>query len=92
VQTDSEKIIQRRVKIFWTIVVIVTVSAVIFIINNNFVHHPLWHWLKLLIVPAVLAGGDSGSTHSRESVSNRRRTIALKTRHCKHIWMGWQNC
>jgi Pentapeptide repeats (8 copies) len=57
VQTDSEKIIQRRVKIFWTIVVIVTVSAVIFIINNNFVHHPLWHWLKLLIVPAVLAGG-----------------------------------
>jgi len=37
--------------------VIVAVSAVVFIVNRFFVHHPLWDWLKLLIVPAVLAGG-----------------------------------
>jgi hypothetical protein len=31
----------------------------------------LWDWLDLLIIPAVLAGGGSGSTRSRKSASNR---------------------
>jgi hypothetical protein len=35
--------------------VIVAVVAVVFVINRFFVHRPLWDWLKLLIVPAVLA-------------------------------------
>src|SRR5215203_3511375 len=49
----------RRIgrKILWTVGVVVTVAAVVFVINSFFVHHPLWDWLKLLIVPAVLAGG-----------------------------------
>src|SRR5215203_5248310 len=49
----------RRIgrKILWTVGVVVTVAAVVFVLNRFFVHHPLWDWLKLLIVPAVLAGG-----------------------------------
>ena len=44
-------------QVLWAAGVIVAVSAVVFIVNRFFVHHPLWDWLKLLIVPAVLAGG-----------------------------------
>jgi len=29
----------------------------LFIINHFFIHHSLWEWLKLLVVPAVIAGG-----------------------------------
>ena len=49
----------RRIgrQILWTVGVVVTVAAVVFVLNRFFVHHPLWDWLKLLIVPAVLAGG-----------------------------------
>src|SRR5215217_7923250 len=49
----------RRIgrQVLWAAGVIVAVSAVVFIVNRFFVHHPLWDWLKLLIVPAVLAGG-----------------------------------
>jgi FtsP/CotA-like multicopper oxidase with cupredoxin domain len=31
--------------------------AVIFVINQLFVHRSVWAWIELLIVPAVLAGG-----------------------------------
>jgi hypothetical protein len=41
----------------WILGGLVAVSAAVFVINRFFVHHPLWDWLKLLIVPAVLAGG-----------------------------------
>jgi hypothetical protein len=29
----------------------------------------LWDWIKLLVVPAVIAGGDSGSTASNVNAS-----------------------
>jgi uncharacterized protein YjbI with pentapeptide repeats len=29
----------------------------LFIINHFYIHHSLWGWLKLLVVPAVIAGG-----------------------------------
>jgi hypothetical protein len=35
----------------------VAVLAVLFVINRLFIQHPLWDWIKLLIVPAILAGG-----------------------------------
>jgi len=41
----------------WIVGVVVAVAAVLFVINLAFVHRPLWDWLQLLIVPAVLAGG-----------------------------------
>ena len=36
---------------------IVAVTTVVWVINGFFVHRELWDWLKLLIVPAVLAAG-----------------------------------
>src|SRR5215207_3286072 len=41
----------------WFVGIVVAISAVVFVINRFFVHRPLWDWLELLIVPAVLAGG-----------------------------------
>jgi hypothetical protein len=49
--------------------VIVAVTAVVFVINLLFVHRELWDWLKLLIVPAVLAAGGlwfNRQQHERE--------------------------
>lgn len=37
--------------------VVAVVLAVLFLINHFLIHHSLWDWLKLLIVPAVLAAG-----------------------------------
>jgi hypothetical protein len=33
------------------------VLTLLFLVNYLFIHHPLWDWLKLLIVPAILAAG-----------------------------------
>jgi len=44
-------------QVFWIAGVVIAVPAVLFVINRFFVHRPLWDWLELLIVPAVLAGG-----------------------------------
>ena len=41
----------------WIGGVIVALTAGVFVINRFFVHRDLWNWLKLLIVPAVLAAG-----------------------------------
>jgi hypothetical protein len=46
--------IEQRVR--W-LVGAVAVLAVLFVINRFFIHHPLWDWIQLLIVPAILAGG-----------------------------------
>jgi hypothetical protein len=53
----------------WIGGVIVAVTAVVFVINLLFVHRELWDWLKLLIVPAVLAAGGlwfNRQQHERE--------------------------
>jgi Pentapeptide repeats (8 copies) len=49
----------RRVgrQVLWAVGVLVAVSAVVFVVNHFFVHRPLWDWLKLLVVPAVIAAG-----------------------------------
>jgi hypothetical protein len=44
-------------QVLWIVGVVVAVAALLFVINRFFVHRPLWDWLQLLIVPAVLAGG-----------------------------------
>jgi hypothetical protein len=44
-------------QVLLTVGVLVAVSAVVFVVNHFFVHRPLWDWLKLLVVPAVIAGG-----------------------------------
>jgi hypothetical protein len=44
-------------QVLWIVGVVVAVSAGLFIINRFFIHRPLWDWLKLLIVPAVLTAG-----------------------------------
>jgi hypothetical protein len=58
-RVDQQQSRWRRIgrQFLWTIGAIVAVSAVVFVINRFFVHHPLWDWIKLLIVPAVIAGG-----------------------------------
>ena len=53
-QQSREETIKKRV--LWTVAA-VAVLAVLFVINRLFIHHPLWDWIKLLIVPAILAGG-----------------------------------
>jgi len=46
-----------RVKRVLWLVGAFAVIVVLFVINRYFIHHPLWDWIKLLIVPAILAGG-----------------------------------
>jgi len=63
--------------------VVVAVSTVVFVINRFFVHHPLWDWLKLLIVPAVLAGGGlwfnmQQRAREQQTEQNRARDEALQ--------------
>src|SRR5215212_1056031 len=43
-------------RVLWTVGA-GAVLAVLFVINRFFIHHPLWDWIELLIVPAILAGG-----------------------------------
>ncbi len=49
------RIIGKR--LLWPVGAVVAVLAILFVINRLFIHHPLWDWIKLLIVPAILAGG-----------------------------------
>jgi hypothetical protein len=58
-----------RGQVLWT-VGIVTGLAIAVLIGYRY-GITLWDWIKLLIVPAVIAGGASGSTRSREGGSNR---------------------
>jgi len=56
--------------------VIVAVLAVLFVINHFFIQHSLWDWIKLLIVPAVLAVGGvwfNQRQQARDRVSADRR-------------------
>ena len=53
----------------------------------------LWDWIKLLIVPAVIAGGglwfNAQQREREQGIANERaRDEALN----KHISMGWRNC
>jgi len=46
--------------------------AVLLVTNYYFIHQSAWEWLKLLIVPAVLAGGGLWfNTQQRERASKR---------------------
>jgi hypothetical protein len=68
----------------WIGGVIVAVTAVVFVINLLFVHRELWDWLKLLIVPAVLAAGGlwfNRQQHERELLisaqTSKLRSLAV---------------
>jgi uncharacterized protein YjbI with pentapeptide repeats len=54
---NQQKSRWRRIgsQILWAVGVVVAVSAVAFVINDFFFHRQLWDWLKLLIVPVMLA-------------------------------------
>jgi uncharacterized protein YjbI with pentapeptide repeats len=59
-------------QVLWIVGVVVAVTAVVFVINRFFVNRELWDWLKLLIVPAVLAAG--GIWFNRQQ---RERELAI---------------
>jgi hypothetical protein len=91
-EVEQQSRLQTIEKRVWWLVGAVAVLAILFVINRFFIHHPLWDWIELLIVPAILTGGGSGSTRSRERVSNGRRSAVHRTTHSKHTWTGWRAC
>jgi Pentapeptide repeats (8 copies) len=56
-QKEQPRWLRTARQALWIGGVIVAVTAVVFVINRFFVHRELWDWLKLLILPAVLAAG-----------------------------------
>jgi uncharacterized protein YjbI with pentapeptide repeats len=75
----------RRIgrQILWTVGAVVAVSAVVFVLNHFFVHRPLWDWLKLLVVPAILASGGlwfnaQQSDREQRTASDRAQDEALQ--------------
>jgi hypothetical protein len=56
-EVEQQSRLQTIEKRVWWLVGAVAVLAILFVINRFFIHHPLWDWIELLIVPAILTGG-----------------------------------